>query len=234
MESNQFIAIMRRLILLLTLYSATVSAQTDYSAFNTLSYSTNVIRPFFGIVDFNVHIPTTPNQSIVAGAHHYSYLFIYDRANNDNWLNTHNSNLYREWVMGNTIALDYRFYYNPRQRRLKKVGYITLINRLAIVNWRQTNDMYENPYYLNQPQPGDPGYDPEWDDGPGPPRWLPTSYDDLEPMTTTAYRWGFESGRRTIGKQENLFRELGVAVVFNLQTQRSYTIIPLIQFRSGF
>jgi len=137
---------MKRLFILIFVFAFIgIRAQIAVEQFNQKSYATNYYRPFTGIVDLNLHVPTTRSQAVIAGLHHYSFFYIYDRLNDDNFFNTYGSDRYREWVMGNTLAADYRFYFNPRQgRRVKRIGYLTYINRLAIVQWRETTDLVEN------------------------------------------------------------------------------------------
>ena len=227
---------MKRLFILIFVFAFIgIRAQIAVEQFNQKSYATNYYRPFTGIVDLNLHVPTTRSQAVIAGLHHYSFFYIYDRLNDDNFFNTYGSDRYREWVMGNTLAADYRFYFNPRQgRQVKRIGYLTYINRLAIVQWRETTDLVENSWYIDQPEPGDPGYDPEWDDGFLPPRWLPNSYDNLTPVTTTAYRFGLEYGRRSLSLNGVGYRELGLAVVLNPFGQMWYLAIPMVNYRVGF
>ena len=226
---------MKRITFLVLLWSSSLMGQQNFEAFNTMSFSTNYMRPLTGIVDINVQVPTTPSQALIAGVHHYSWFYIYDRSNSYNWFSSYGETEFEEWVSGNTIAADYRFYLKTFERRKKRATYLTLINRVALVNRRFTRDIIPNPYYDNQPDPSDPNYDPEWDDGPGTePLFLPASYDNLQPRLTPKYRFGFEYGRRTLSNDESRFREMGFALILNPQGEYWAFIIPMVNFRRGF
>ena len=212
--------------------------QADFELFNRTSASTNYLRPLTGVVDLNVHVPTTQSQALIAGIHHYSWFYIYDRANSYNWLSNYGETEYVEWVSGNTIAADYRFYLNVFERRKKRATYLTLINRVALVNRRFTRDIIPNPYYADQPDPSDPDYDPEWDDGNfgfgSEPQFLPASYDNLQSRLTPRYRFGFEYGRRTLSLDESRYREIGFALILNPQGEPWAALIPMFNFRRRF
>ena len=212
--------------------------QQNFETFNKMSFSSNYVRPLTGIVDVNIQIPTTPSQAVIAGVHHYSWFYIYDRSNSYNWLSNYGETEYVEWLSGNTISADYRFYLKTFERRKKRAAYFTLINRVAFVNRRFTQDIIPNPYYDNQPDPSDPDYDPEWDDGNfgfgSEPLFLPASYDNLQNRTTPKYRFGFEYGRRTLSFDESHFREIGFALILNPQGEPWAVLIPLLNFRRGF
>ena len=226
---------MKRITFLVLLWSSSLIGQQNFEAFNTLSFSTNYMRPLTGIVDVNVQVPTTASQALIAGIHHYSWLYIYDRSDSYNWFSNYGETEFSEWVSGNTIAADYRFYLKTSERRKKRATYFTLINRVALVNRRFTRDIIPNPYYDNQPDPSDPGYDPEWDDGPGgEPLFLPASYDNLQSRLTPKYRFGFEYGRRTLSVDESRFREMGVALILNPKGEWWALVIPMVNFRMGF
>ena len=80
---------MKRFLFFGMLLTNVAFGQKNFEAYNTLSFSTNPLRPLMGIVDLNVHLPTTKNQSVVLGYHHYSFLYIYDRANFPTFLNSY-------------------------------------------------------------------------------------------------------------------------------------------------
>jgi hypothetical protein len=229
---------MKRITFLVLLWSSSLIGQQNFEAFNTMSFSTNYMRPLTGIVDVNVQVPTTQSQALIAGVHHYSWFYIYDRSNSYNWLSNYGDTEYVEWVSGNTISADYRFYLRAFERRKKRATYLTLINRGALVTRRFTRDIITNPYYDNQPDPSDPDYDPEWDDGNfgfgSEPLFLPASYYNLKYRTTFKYRFGFEYGRRTINLDESRFREIGFALVLNPQGEPWAVLIPMLNFRGGF
>ena len=226
---------MKRITILVLLWSSSLIGQQNFAAFNKMSFSSNYVRPLTGIVDINVQVPTTPSQALIAGVHHYSWFYIYDRSNSYNWFSSYGETEFEEWVSGNTIAADYRFYLKTFESRKKRATYLTLINRVALVNRRFTRDIIPNPYYDNQLDPSDPNYDPEWDDGPGTePLFLPASYDNLQPRLTPKYRFGFEYGRRTLSNDESHFREIGFALILNPQSDYWAFIIPMVNFRRGF
>ena len=226
---------MKRFLFFGMLLTNVAFGQKNFEAYNTLSFSTNPLRPLMGIVDFNVHVPTTENQSIVAGVHHYSFFYVYDRANSPTFLNSYGEKEYSEWVRGNTLAADYRWYLNTSERRRNRATYITVLNRAAFVKRRYTNDIIDNPLYVDQPDPSDPNYDPEWNDGVGgEPLFLPASYDNLESRTSVRYRFGAEYGRRTLSRDGSRFKELGVAFIFNLQGEWFFLGMPTLTYRIGF
>ena len=226
---------MKRITFLVLLWSSSLIGQQNFEAFNTMSFSTNYMRPLTGIVDINVQVPTTPSQALIAGVHHYSWFYIYDRSNSYNWFSSYGETEFEEWASGNTLAADYRFYLKTFERRKKRASYVTLINRLALINRRFTRDIIDNPYWVDQPDPSDPNYDPEWDDGVGvEPLYLPASYDNLQRRIDTKYRFGLEYGRRTLSADESRFREIGFALILNPQGEPWAFIIPMVNFRRGF
>ena len=226
---------MKRITFLVLLWSSSLIGQQNFEAFNTMSFSTNYMRPLTGIVDINVQVPTTPSQALIAGVHHYSWFYIYDRSNSYNWFSSYGETEFEEWASGNTLAADYRFYLKTFERRKKRASYVTLINRLALINRRFTRDIIDNPYWVDQPDSSDPNYDPEWDDGVGvEPLYLPASYDNLQRRIDTKYRFGLEYGRRTLSADESRFREIGFALILNPQGEPWAFIIPMVNFRRGF
>ena len=121
---------MKRITILVLLWSSSLIGQQNFEAFNKMSFSSNYVRPLTGIIDVNIQIPTTPSQGLIAGVHHYSWFYIYDRSNSYNWLSNYGETEYVEWVSGNTISADYRFYLKTFEHRKKRAAYFTLINRL--------------------------------------------------------------------------------------------------------
>lgn len=226
---------MKRILFFGMLLTNVAFVQKNFGGYNTLSFSTNLMRPLMGIVDLNVHVPTTKNQSVVAGVHHYSFFYIYDRANAPTFFNSYGETEYSEWVRGNTLAADYRWYLNTNERRRNRATYITFLNRAAFVKRRFTNDIIDNPFYYDQPDPSNPNYDPEWDDGVvGEPYFLPASYDNLKSRTNVRYRFGAEYGRRTLSRDGSRFKELGIAFIFNLQGEWFFLGMPMLNYRIGF
>ncbi|MGB0194518.1 MAG: hypothetical protein ACPF8Z_04890 [Schleiferiaceae bacterium] len=226
---------MKRISILVFLWSSALLGQQNFEAFNTTSFSTNFMRPLMGIVDVNVQVPTTPSQALIAGIHHYSWYYIYDRSNSYNWFSQYGETEFVEWASGNTLAADYRFYISVNERRKKRASYVTFINRLALINRRFTRDIIDNPDIVDPLDPSDPNYDPEWDDGVGSePRYLPASYDNLQRRVDPRYRFGLEYGRRTLSYDESRFKEMGLAVILNPQGEWWALIIPMVNFRVGF
>ena len=53
---------MKRITILVLLWSSSLIGQQNFEAFNKMSFSSNYVRPLTGIVDVNIQIPTTPSQ----------------------------------------------------------------------------------------------------------------------------------------------------------------------------
>ena len=234
---------MRRILLMLILTSTPLlTIGQEMERLNALSYSINPLRPLVGILDLNVNIPTKLNQALVAGAHHYSYFYDYtrpDRAGELNYLQNHTEEEYYEWVMGNVISLDYRFYRLKTKRNGRKVGrYFTVLNRFPIVKWNYSRDIIVNPDYTNwYDQNYDPNNpDPEWMDGAfdAPIKLIPASYTDLNTRFTVPYRIGFEVGRKRMSTdpEKRMFNELGIGVFFGRAGWMPYGL-PILTYRLG-
>lgn len=199
--------------------------QEDFSAFNTLSVFTNRIRPFTGIVDFNIHVPVSPNSAFIIGGHHYSYFYMYDRGSTPGLFQFYEEGGYIEWVRSNVVSADYRIYRRLKTRRRSGrvvAKYITLLNRFAIVDVNYTDNMVDNPLYEDPfififP---DPWMEPEF---------IPASYEDLDRSTGISYRIGVEFGRRYWKWDNSRFFEYGFALMVTTQP----AVFPVVQFRAG-
>lgn len=157
----------------------------------TLSLMSRPFRPIFGIIDVTTEIELEPNNSMLLGFHHYSYLYRYGQPNDPSisyLLNHYGNYIYEEWVFTNIYSLDFRRYRLNENKTDKRItSYISLLNRFAIQQWEYTNsNIIDNPFY-----------DPDASNGVySPSPWVPADFDRLKIKILRNYRPGIEFGRR--------------------------------------